>query len=206
MTSRAGGTRSGPRGLPLSTAAAAPRMPPHVNGVSRPQRNRARGSRQMGNWPLLADGGSAPSTVYTNVNRVSSCRMRVLKESIANSMILRKGHPRAELAQDASQLRRAEMGRERRERCERDRSGSFFGAFVHEPVWPKEHSSVKPRAILPWERFTDELVSDDKGRARPRSVPSSARSRTPLARGCEASAKHPAAVAGLSEARGCEAS
>lgn len=121
MTSRAGGTRNEPGGLLLSTSAAAPRMPAHLNDVSSPQGNRARGWRQLANWPLLGDGGSAPSTVYTNVNRVSSCRIEGAEMIGCESVDFGRGLPHSELVRDASQQQRTAM----------DARGASTTAAVH---------------------------------------------------------------------------
>jgi len=52
------------------------------------------------------------------------------------------------------------------ERFKPDNSDSFFGQFLYEQVIPKDHFLMQLKRIVPWQRFSQELVQYYQGRAK----------------------------------------
>jgi len=53
-----------------------------------------------------------------------------------------------------------------RERFKSNTSDSFFGEFLYGQVIPKDHFLVKLKQVVPWQRFTHNLVKYYRGRAK----------------------------------------
>ena len=53
-----------------------------------------------------------------------------------------------------------------KERFKADTSDSFFGHFLYEQVIPKDHFLMQLKSIVPWQRFSQELVQYYQGRAK----------------------------------------
>jgi hypothetical protein len=45
-----------------------------------------------------------------------------------------------------------------RERYKKQRAGSFFGGWIYDRVVPQDHFLRRLQEIVPWGRFTDQLV------------------------------------------------
>ena len=52
------------------------------------------------------------------------------------------------------------------ERFKPDSSDSFFGQFLYEQVIPKDHFLMRLKRIVPWQRFSQELLQYYQGRAK----------------------------------------
>jgi hypothetical protein len=52
-----------------------------------------------------------------------------------------------------------------RRRYERIGEGSFFGDFVDQQIIARDHSLVKPKELIPWDGYTEQLIGYYQGGA-----------------------------------------